>query len=316
MKTIFKRLLSLTLVAATLFVLCAAVIPASANDYFRHPVSATYKTYVSKPGYANGEITIKVNAWINTYDCPMEAVMYWANGDGLLEGYESFARFSLSTISTTFKFPTGLIIPEGADRIRVYTAQKGSSTLSEQYVDARIPRDSAFVVDSDPLMTFAIVSDTHVQNSDASKGTVNFKNMLRDLKTNFSDLSGMFIVGDMISSSQSSTTVAVDEYAKLWAVRDEEFAGLPIYMAVGNHDLWPAGYKADTLQTMKELFYKNAVLPDGSHPTALHYDFWIDNCHFIFPGDDDMDGNYATLSADTLDWLDTTIATGYGQERQ
>jgi len=316
MRPMIKRIIAVASVVA-LLPLTLLAIPASAA--FRNPIKAVYTSYDSPKGFAHGELTVTVDGWIDHKNEPMEAVVYWANSRGPIEGYTALARFKLTSRTTTFEFPTMQIIPEGADRLRVYTASKGTNNVSSGYIDAMLPANSDYEMNETPEYVFGVVSDTHVQNSLTADYNVKFKKMLADLNTIIASSNaknsetGIFINGDAIDAySQEGPDTDVAEYsevqyANLWKMKAEASPNVPIYLAVGNHDLWPG----DSLVKATELFLENAVLPDGSHPTSMTYDFWIGDCHFVFLGDDDWDTNYATINDEHLTWLDKTIKAGY-----
>lgn len=305
-----KGIMKLSVITAVLFAMVLMAIPASADD-FRNPIEAVYESY-GEMGYARGSLTVKVDAWVNTDGCPMEAVVYWANVNGALEGYSPLARFMLSTRSTTFEFPELQIIPKEADRLRVYTARKGDDTLSSVYVDAMLPEGYGYNLEDTPIMSFVVVSDTHLRVSDDALANQRFTDMLEDVNKDFSNVSGIFINGDNINASGmggSDTQTSANQFAKLEEYRDL-YPDIPIFMGIGNHDLWPNGKQDEALQ----MFLQIARLPDGSHPTSLNYDFYLDGYHFVFVGDDDRDPNYATLNNQTLKWLDDTIKEGYEED--
>ena len=315
MKNSLRKILSMICAVAMLMLALTSIIPASAAEPKCYPVGAWYDPDVKDDGFAAGTLTVRANGWWDSSTYPIDAVAYWANEDGPLEGYSALARFSLMTISSSYRFPSLQIIPEGADRIRVYTANKNDNTLSTQYVEAMLGETETFKVKGEPLHTFAVVSDTHVVNDDNHDWTKKFKNMLKDVSENIG-VEGVFINGDMVNTASGSSTTpdkASGEYAKLQSIKSEVCPDMPIYMAIGNHDLWPVGFNNTSFQTMEQMFCQNTMLPDGSHPSSFFYDFWIDNNHFVFVGDSGRDPNYLWLNETALNWLDTTIASGYDE---
>lgn len=306
-----KRILSMIFVLAMFAALVASAIPASAAydlDYFRYPIEAVYEA-LGEAGYAKGMLTVKVNNWVSSSDCPTDAVAFWANEDGPLEGYSHLARFKLSTRSTTYEFPELQIIPEGADRLLVYTSIHGTDQLSTQSVEAMLPENYDYIPASLPILSFVVLSDTHLTSDDNARANLRFKDMLEDVKTDFSDVSGIFINGDNINSTQdaSNSALAPIQFAKIEAYRSQINPDVPIFMGVGNHDMWPNAKQDE----VKNDFLAAATLPDGSNPKSLNYELWLGGYHFIFIGDDDRDPNYVTLNKNTLKWLDETIADGY-----
>lgn len=314
MKLIFVRIISVICIIAMLFAMGIAAIPANAEG-IKNLSGVWYDLDVADDGFAAGLLYVRVDGWFDFDAYPADVVAFWADANGKLAGYDSIARFSLTAISTIYRFPELQIIPEGADRIRVYLAPKGTNNFLSIYKEALLPENAAFKTKTSPNNVFAVVSDTHVINDDNNANTRKFKNMLKDIVTNVDGVESLVINGDMINSSNKSnatSATATAEYAKLQSVKTQVCPDMPIYMAIGNHDLWPVGFNAGvTLQEMTQLFCQNVTLPDGSHPNSLFYDFWIDDNHFVFIGDSGREGNYLWLDENALTWVDTTIASGY-----
>lgn len=314
MKKNLRLILTFCFVVAIILSVIPTAMAADYNtSYFRYPTEAVYESF-GKPGYAYGQLTVSVNSWVNNNEggCPMDAVVYWANEDGKLPGYSSLARFKLSTRATTFEFSDLQIIPEGADRLIVYTAIHGTNTLSDSSVVAMLPENSAYSSTGEPIMSFVVLSDTHIRNDDNHSANLKFKDMLNDVKTLVPDAAGIFINGDNIQSNKTTTDLELpkSQLEKIKQYGQAICPDIPIFMGVGNHDLWP--YKSAS--ELREIFTNVATLPDGSHPDSVHYDFYLDGYHFVFIGDDDNnDPTYAKLSTETLAWLDETIAEGYDE---
>ena len=189
MKRFVKRMLAVICIVAMLVpMMCELLTVSAANnpEYWRKPTQVSYVLERDDDGYAKGEITVRVNAYIvlggDPYNCEVDAVMYWANANGPLEGYSALARFGLTTVSTTYTFPELQIIPAGADRIRVYTAMSDSETLSTEYEDAMLPANAGYSVSGTMLNEFAVISDTHITTSLTDATANSFKEALTDLK--------------------------------------------------------------------------------------------------------------------------------------
>ena len=186
MKVFLKRIIAVCCIVVMLVtMMCANFTASAANDpeWWRKPAKVTYVLERNDDGYARGEITVKVDAWVEPAYCQVDAVMFWADATGPLLGYSHLARFAITTVSTTFEFPELQIIPEGADRIRVYTAMSDSDTLSAEYVDAFLPTDAGYSLDGTLLNEFAVISDTHITGDINGGDANNLKTVLNDLKT-------------------------------------------------------------------------------------------------------------------------------------
>jgi hypothetical protein len=314
MKKIFCKIISVICICAMLLGMGLALIPANAAGA-TDLSGAWYEPDDSTDGFAAGLLHVRVSGWFDFNSYPTDVIAYWANGSGLLSGYDALATFSLTAISTSYRLPELMIIPEGADRIRVYLAPRGTNDLYSVYKEAMLPAGEAFVISDEPNHVFAVVSDTHVDADANPTYNSRFENMLTDVSTNIEGVEGIFINGDMINSKNGgsvSIDVPTADFAKLQQIKNSVCPDMPIYMAIGNHDLWPVGFNGSvSLDQMEQLICQNTVLPDGSHPSSFFYDFWIGNNHFVFVGDCGRDGNYVWLNADALQWLDNTINSGY-----
>lgn len=313
MRSNFRKIISVCIATTMLILTLAVLTPASAaynESYFRYPIKAEYFSY-GEAGFARGELTVEVNTWVNNNadGCPIDAVVYWANENGKLPGYSRLARFKLSTRSTTFEFPELQIIPEGADRLIVYTSIRGTEKLSTQSVKAMLPENADYIPASDPIMSFVVVSDTHIQSTDTKEENVIFKDMLNDVKNDFPEVEGIFINGDNAQSNKTAadTSALRTQLGKIESYRNSICPDIPIYMGVGNHDLWPYAKYSNAVSTFLEF----ATLPDGSHPESINYDFWLNGYHFVFLGSDKNDPTYAGFNTSTLEWLDQTLAEDY-----
>ena len=98
----------------------------------RPAFSAIYSRSGCPNGYATG--TVKV-----TLDLPAEEaaerriIMYWANEAGKLEGYTPLPLLKVQGEETTYTIGRNVLIPEGATKLLVYTADV-EGNLSEESV--------------------------------------------------------------------------------------------------------------------------------------------------------------------------------------
>lgn len=266
------------------------------------PTSATYTP--SGSGFAGG--TVKVEMPDFNADDRRDIVMYWANESGKLVGYTALAKFKITGKTTEHKLADGLMIPNGATKLYVYSMHTKTGTLSEKFVTVELPKDSDYEKLGDPLMEFQIVSDIHVTGTAANEYTANYIKMLNDIAANSKKSQGIFVVGDIAHNGyESEYQLAAQLYA--------EVKGLPkMYYGIGNHDLWNHG---NSIDEATKLFCKYAVLPDGSHPTDSSYDFWLGGYHFIFLGTDFYNSLTASFNMNTINWFESVLTENRDPER-
>lgn len=268
------------------------------------PVSATYQLDNDTDGYAAGTVTVTMPE----YDAAdrRDIVMYWADDNGKLEGYTALAKFKVTGITTTHQLASGMLIPAGATKLLVYSKHTVSGLLSETCITVELPDGAASQALGTPVMEFQVVSDIHVEDSETSYRTVNFKNMLEDVAANSPNSQGIMVVGDLANNGYQS------EYERMMAVYNS-VSGLPnMYIGIGNHDLW--NHNSDIVEAT-ELFCQYAKLPDGTNATDSSYDFWINGYHFVFLGTDVYDGLTASFEDATMEWLDATLAEDRSADR-
>ncbi len=259
------------------------------------PVSAVYELTDAKSGYSEGTLTVTVAKDESAKDI----VCYWANDNGILDDYTALAKFKITGETTVRELPAYTLIPAEATKLFVYTSLKG--TLSEEYYEVELPFGSASELFGDALFEFQVVSDVHIEADAGNQRNRNYLQMLKDVVKISPDSAGLFIVGDIVDHGYASEW---QNFAKLHA----SLSNAPdYYLTLGNHDLYNGGYEAQIKQ-----FLKYAQLPDGGKPESCHYDFWMNDYHFVFLGNDagPVDGKNTTLNPETLAWLDETLAEG------
>ena len=107
------------------------------------PSAVTYERTTQEAGKANGKLVITAGG-----EQPEGYAAYWADANGKLEGYTSFATFAYSDTVTEYQVPENTLIPNGADRIIVYgvygnTESNGFATcmLPEKMTDYDTARE-------------------------------------------------------------------------------------------------------------------------------------------------------------------------------
>lgn len=250
-----------------------------------------------KSGYAEGVISVMLDEDDTAAD---DIRCYWADDAGPLAKFTPLAKFKVKNGEAECTLAKDLLIPEGATRLLVYTATR-SGTLCEIPYEITLPEGAASTVREGLIAEFQVVSDLHITGDPSHIHDRHFEDMLRDIAAISPNSMGLFVVGDMADHGYRS------EYEAMQSIYDRAIGVPPMFLTLGNHDLRNGAY-ADQIAT----FLAFATLPDGSHPESCHYDFWLNDYHFVFLGNDRMvDSVKTTLFKETTDWLDKTLAEGY-----
>lgn len=256
----------------------------------RPAFTATYARAGNPDGYATGTVSITVNMPAEETQ-GLRIVMYWGNETGKLEGYTHLPYLKIQGEVTTYTFGRNVIIPEGATRLFVYLADT-EEKLSEDCVVLDLPDGSAHGGFEASDAELWIMSDVHLDKDQNHTHNRNFATMLQNVKAVSPKALGLFIVGDMANSGQE------EEYQSLVALHAEAGEVPPLFLTLGNHDFYNNSFEEGRAK-----FLRYATLPDGTHPEAPTYDFWLGGYHFISLSTDEPDGLDAIFHQSTMDWL-------------
>ena len=256
----------------------------------RPAFSAIYSRSGCPNGYATG--TVKV-----TLDLPAEEaaerriIMYWANEAGKLEGYTPLPLLKVQGEETTYTFGRNVLIPEGATKLLVYTADV-EGNLSEESVTLELPEGSSHGGFESSDAELWVLSDIHLTEDQNHTHNRNFVSMLQNVKEVSPAALGIYVVGDMSNSGQET------EYQNMVALHAEAGEVPPLFLTMGNHDFYNNSFEEGRAK-----FLRYATLPDGTHPETTTYDFWLGGYHFISLSTDEPDGLDAIFHQSTMDWL-------------
>lgn len=259
------------------------------------PVSATYTLDDPYSGKASG--TLKLNMGENN-GYASEVVAYWADDNGKLADYMPFAPQKVDSSDFTFTMLDNVYIPAEATKIRFYG--KNIMGMSDDYLDVDIPlkerRDYG-----KPVYTFNVISDIHVSTviGGAHNGkelyNTHFKEACQDMADFNPKSEGMFIVGDIANSGQSSEWKKAAEI-----IESVEGAPMPYY-TLGNHDLYNNDVPYDT-KIQDFLAYTGK--------DKAYYEEVINGIHHLALGSQEQDtsgGVHAKMHRDQLDWLEDRL---------
>ncbi|RAP74671.1 metallophosphoesterase family protein [Paenibacillus montanisoli] len=142
-----------------------------------------------------------------------------------------------------------------------------------------------------PLLTFQVITDTHINADPEHEHNRNFARVLKDIAANGQGSCGIMHAGDMTDNGM------LEEYEAFYRIWNEHKDRLPeLYITSGNHDI------CDNWQECMELFQSQTGM------SGMYHDHWIDGYHFIFLGTEEGIGLYCTLTEEQLAWLDVKLA--------
>ena len=268
------------------------------------PVSVSILLKDPDSGFAAGEITVR----FAPDSAASDAVLFWADEHGILPGCTALPHCKVGEDTAVLRLSERTMIPRGAVRLLAYGSNEMG--LSRAAAEAALPPHGGAWPDGTPELEFYVVSDVHITDDPQHAHNRNFARMLHDVVRTSPNSAGVFVVGDTANKGElTQFDAAMALYRSVPGVP-------PLFLSVGNHDLnGGTGEKlsGDTLEERAERFLRYAVLPDGTHPASLHYDFRLGGYHFVFLGCDRLEGSHAWLSPQTLLWLDRTLSGDDGK---
>jgi len=142
-----------------------------------------------------------------------------------------------------------------------------------------------------PLISFQVITDTHVTNDPEHVHNRNLERALQDIAENARNSIGIMHAGDV---TDHGFPEEYEEWKRIWAQYEGQ---LPeVYCATGNHDI-AQGIWADRLSRF-------LAATGGSTP---YYDQCIEGYHFIFLGTEEGLDLFCSLSETQLSWLDEKL---------
>lgn len=142
-----------------------------------------------------------------------------------------------------------------------------------------------------PLLTFQIITDTHITADPAHEYNLNFERALQDLALHAQGSSGIMHVGDITDHGFA------EEYAEVHRILQLHQASLPeIRYTLGNHDVGLGHWES-----------RLAMYTSRMEMPGPYHDHWIDGYHFIFLGTEEGLPTFCNLSEEQLRWLDRKL---------
>ncbi|MNO15833.1 3',5'-cyclic adenosine monophosphate phosphodiesterase CpdA [compost metagenome] len=142
-----------------------------------------------------------------------------------------------------------------------------------------------------PLLTFQIITDTHVTADPSHEYNQNFGRALQDLADYAQGSSGIMHIGDITDHGFP------EEYEEVHRILKLHQASLPeIRYTLGNHDVGLGHW-----ESRLAMYTSRMGMPGPYH------DHWIGGYHFIFMGTEEGLPTFCSLSEEQLRWLDRKL---------
>ena len=144
---------------------------------------------------------------------------------------------------------------------------------------------------TEPLLTFQIITDTHVTADPEHEYNQNFGRALEDIAEHAQGSSGIMHIGDITDHGFPG------EYEEVQRILGLHQASLPqLRYTLGNHDVGLGHW-----ESRLAMYTSRMGMPGPYH------DHWIGGYHFIFLGTEEGLPTFCNLSAEQLQWLDRKL---------
>ena len=267
------------------------------------PISAVYNRTTNVAGMADGKVTVKI---ADTGSTARDVLCYWGNGTDVLSEYTHFGKTEIKTENQTqtgeieVDLGKNIMIPEGATEIRVYT--ENSAGQSKGCAIAALPAGTTSLTMGQEVMSFQVISDTHITTKETGYASINFKKFLEKVSINDDNSSGIFIGGDLVDKGKATE---YETFQKIWdSVEAETGKKLPdMHAIIGNHEFWTEPTYEETMQVFNEF--------TGNKKNYFSEE--INGYHFIYLATAELAASTNTshtnaiLGEAQLQWLDATL---------
>ena len=260
-----------------------------------------------KPGFAEGIITI--TPLENTLNLGYY-VVYLANEDGLLEGYDEFASIKSTGKTVSFEVKDGIYLPSEATKLVVF---ESTMHFFDDLPDLKFASDIIDITKDNTVdlgtlkYKFAAASDVHMNYEDYSRGAYQkWEKALDFFYDNNAEC--VIVTGDM--TGDENLDYEYQKYVSI--INDSNYDFNNVYECIGNH-----GNTPDTISLLNKYTKgNNQIHPFDNSP---YYHVLIENEYrdnlFIFmaqelkaPGDS---AAYDNFSKAQIDWVESLL-TQYG----
>lgn len=152
---------------------------------------------------------------------------------------------------------------------------------------------------TEPLLTFQVITDTHVTADPEHEYNQNFRRALEDLALHAQGSSGIMHIGDITDHGFPN------EYEEVQRILEQHQTSLPqLRYTLGNHDVGLGHW-----ESRLAMYTSRMGMPGPYH------DHWIGGYHFIFLGTEEGLPTFCNLSAEQLQWLDRKLEKAHRTNR-
>ncbi len=268
------------------------------------PASATYEAEAGLASYrADGTLTIKAKSEL---EVPSRYRVFWGNKDGKLSGYNAFQDITAQGITTTFDLMPNTFVPEGADRLLVYSFSSSSGKLSEECAVAMLDgKESNFGTAKTEVQ---IISDTHITSNSSHSYNKNFVAALNDINRVSPNTKGIFINGDIADGDMSNFDKPfADQYVLFKEIVANANLNGKVFVNAGNHEFFAWGSLG-----VNDERNENCIRQflDGTGAEDVFYYKDIDGLRFIMLSSlECRNDNKAYLGEEQREWFEEAMAT-------
>ncbi len=265
-------------------------------------------------GYAEGTITLTP-----TKDATLTSgyyLLYFADRDGLLGGYDEFASIPITGEEIRYTVKGGTLIPPAATKLVVFESERAFLDELPAY-EARaaqitIPQKKRLTL-TDPAFTFGAISDVHMNYESLGYGAYEkWKNALNFFAEQQMDR--VIVTGDL--TGDTSLSEQYQQYLDIVAASDYPLEN--IHEAIGNHGNTIGG---------RLLFTKFTAGEGEDHPSAQSPWFSVmiegetedarDNLFLFMAQELRASGDsakYDNFSKKQIDWVESMLKQYRGTE--
>ena len=265
------------------------------------PSAVSYRPDSFTNGIASGGVEIVFAP--NRYNAD-EVAAYWADENGVLEGYAAIAVQRVTGSRMRFYGLENVMIPEGATNIRFYGVNVNGQGGTYYRLD--LPEGCAYKAPGEQIAAFAVLSDTHVSPTQPDF-TQSFVTSLGDIAEVLPG-ADVIIAGDCIDGTapdaEDGTIGPVVEWNYIQGLVEEAQGLGDVYYALGNHDLYKNNNAGDWATVVKP--YQDLMGLSGGQ---VWYSAKTGGVWQIVLGSQGSYGDKvsAELKKDQLDWLESEL---------
>ncbi|WP_405173511.1 metallophosphoesterase family protein [Paenibacillus sp. FSL H8-0260] len=139
-----------------------------------------------------------------------------------------------------------------------------------------------------PVITFQIITDTHVTADRNHEYNLNFELALRDIAAHGEGSSGIMHIGDVTDHGFPA------EYEEMLRILKQYKTELPgITFTLGNHDVGLGNWES-----------RLGMYTSQTGMSGPYHDHWVNGYHFIMLGTEQGLPKFCDISSEQLDWLE------------